>query len=400
MTGFRTLILSATLLATVALAACTSGSPAETVPAEPSPFVVQLSEKDRALRTFMAQPKTYFATQLQEPPVEKEGQILHPKLQYEIEERQRSRKERGITDYNGWMMGLWSKPEGRKWLRDTAATNWVKMAYDAGPVSKVQDYHIDGPNGALRVRVYWPEMAEDETRPVLLYFHGGAFLIGSIEAVEPQMQILVKQGEMIVVSVDYALAPEHVFPAAHKDALAAWNWLQEHVVEIGGNPNRIGVGGDSAGANIAITVANEQIKAGKPVPKAQLLYYPFTDSNSEAYGSFETFGNGYGLDKDFIRVATKAAVADPADLQHPWLRVVHTVEHAKQPPAIIVTAGFDPIRDQGIAYAKRLKRAGVNVDYRHYPSLNHGFLESSGVIDDAYRACVETARDFGRLLKQ
>ncbi len=400
MTWLRSHIFAAGLAAIAMLSACSAGSVSKPEDTPPSPFLAQLSEKDLKLRAFMSQPKSYFESRLDTPPVEKEGQVLHPKLQFEIEERQRSRKDRGITDYNGWMMDLWSKPEGRKWLRDTAATNWVKMAYDIGPASRTQDFTIEGPNGALRMRVYWPDMAANEMRPVLLYFHGGAYLIGSIEAVEPQMQILVKEGDMIVVSVDYSLAPEHVFPAAHKDALAAWDWLQENLADIGGNPDQVGVGGDSAGANLAITIANEQVKAGKRAPKAQLLYYPFTDSDSEAYSSFEVFGNGYGLDKDFIRIATKAVVADEADLQHPWLRVVHSVDHARQPPALIATAGFDPIRDQGIAYAERLKQAGVQVDYRHYPSLNHGFLESSAVIDDAYQACVETARDVARLLTQ
>lgn len=363
-----------------------------------SPFMAALDEKAREQRAFMQQPNGYFEERLSAASVVIQGQRLHPKLQYEFEERQRSREARGITDYNAWMMDLWADPEGRQWLRDAAEKNWVKLAYDAGPAARSKDYHIPGPNGPVRARVYWPAMAEGEKRPILLYFHGGAFLIASIEAVEPQMQILVNEGGLIVVSVDYALAPEQVFPAAHQDALAVWDWLQQHAGSLGGDPRHIAVGGDSAGANLAIVVADEQLKRDAPAPVAQLLYYPFTDSRSEAFESFEAFGNGYGLDKDFIRIATDAVVGDPADLEHPWLRVLQSVNHAKQPPALIATAGFDPIRDQGLAYVRRLQEAGVAVEHHHYPSLNHGFLDASGVIDDAQRACLETARAFARML--
>ncbi len=383
----------------VLLTACTHRAELA-APDGASPFILALDEKQLAQREAMSRPNSWFEAHLTNPPVMLDGQTLHPKLQYEIEERERSRKERGITDYNGWLMGLWAKPDGRAWLRKAAAQNWVKMAYDAGVPARTQEFQIPSSGRDIRAKVYWPDMEEGETRPAILYFHGGAFLMANIEAVEPQMQIIVKEADMVVVSVDYSLAPEHVFPSAHLDALAAWDWLQVNAAKLMIDANSIGIGGDSAGANLAVVVANEQILANKPTPKAQLLYYPFTDSRSEKYSSFELFGNGFGLDKHFIRLATQAAVKDVSDLEHPWLRIIDNVNYGRLPPAVVATAGFDPIRDQGIVFAENLDAAGVHIVHQHYPSLNHGFLESSGVIDDAYTACVESVQAFMQLMQQ
>lgn len=350
-------------------------------------------------RAYMAQPNAFFEARLDDPPVVVDGQTLHPKLQYEFQERRKERAASG-RDYNSWLNETWATPEGRAWLRAAVDTNWTKFAHDIGPVGRTEDIAIPGPRGDIRARVYWPDAEQGAPKPMLMYFHGGGYLIASIEAVEPQAKILAVEGDLIVVSVDYALAPEHPFPAAHLDALAAFDWLAANAARLGGDPQRLGVGGDSAGGNLAIVIADERARLGKPPPKAQLLYYPFTDAHTQRYPSYDLFGDGFGLDKNFIRTATQAALRTPADRDHRWLTPLRAADHARQPKAVIATAGFDPIRDQGVLFADALRDAGVTVMHTHYPSLNHGFLEASGVIDDARRACFETARQIGAMLRR
>ncbi|MBV1901261.1 MAG: alpha/beta hydrolase, partial [Kordiimonadaceae bacterium] len=139
---------------------------------------------------------------------------------------------------------------------------------------------------------------------------------------------------------------------------------------------------------------------GGHMPKAQLLYYPFTDGDHAKYRSYDLFGDGYGLDKDFMQMATELLLVKPSDANHRWLNLNDTVQFKSQPATIVATAGFDPIRDQGRVFAEKLKVAGVDVTHHHYASLNHGFLESSYVIDDAEKACFETARMMGALLRK
>lgn len=350
-------------------------------------------------RAFMEQPNAFFEARLDEPPVTVDGQTLHPKLQYEFQERRKQRAKSG-RDYNKWLFDKWVTTDGRAWLRSAAAENWVEMAYQVTEPVKTRDIAIPGPNGDIRARVYWPQADTQTPKPILMYFHGGGFIMASIEAIEPQAKILATKGDIIVVSVDYALAPEHPFPAAHLDAIAAYDWLSKHTAELGGDPERIGIGGDSAGGNLAIDVSDERARRGESVPKAQLLYYPFTDIHSTHYKSYEIFGDGYGLDKNFIKMATKEVFSDQKDRDHRWMTPLLSVDFAKQPKTIVATAGFDPIRDQGVLFADALREHGVEVVHKHYPSLNHGFLEDSGVIDDAQKASFETAELIGGMLRE
>ncbi|MFC3052912.1 alpha/beta hydrolase [Kordiimonas pumila] len=364
-------------------------------------FVDTLSEKAKKERAYFEQPNAYFIEKLEEPAVVIDGQTLHPKLQYEFQERTKSRKKKNI-DYNKWLFETFATPEGKKWLLDAAEENWVKMAEDVGPMAKTENVTITGPYGDLRVKVYWPENPDTmkEPKPGLLYFHGGGFLMSTIESVEPQAKILAKEGDMIVISVNYNLAPDYPFPAAHFDAFTAYEWVVENAKKLGINPGQIGVAGDSAGGNLAISIADMEAKTGGHRPKAQLLYYPFTDAYYMEYPSYELFGDGFGLDKHFMKTATEMFLKRPEDKDHPWLNLVRSVDFAEQPITLVATAGFDPIRDQGRVFADKLKDAGIKVVYKHYPSLNHGFLEASHAIDDARTACFETARLMGQLLRE
>ena len=360
---------------------------------------IALSTEELMERAFMQLPNLVIESFLEQPAIELDGQTLHPKLQLEFQERAKARAQ-SDGNYLDRLMNTWKTTAGKQALRQAAERNWVKMAFDVGTVGPVKDVQIPGPNGPIRARIYWPETAAGGVKPALLYFHGGAFLMSSIESVEPQAKILAREGDMIVVSVDYRLAPENRFPAAHEDALAAFEWLVANAESLGSASDRLGVGGDSAGGNLSIVIADEQVRRGGVVPKAALLYYPFTDAYTENYRSYELFGNGFGLDQDFIRMATDMVLADPKDKDHRWMRPLYTVDFARQPPAVVATAGFDPIRDQGIAFAQKLAAAGVQTIHKHYPSLNHGYLETSGTIDDAYIACFETAKIFGELMHQ
>lgn len=388
------------LLAAGAVAGCAQPAAvsADTQAAQPGEFLATLPAEALEERRFWSQPESWFVARLDEPPVVVDGQELNPKLQYEFQERAKERAA-SSRDYNEWLVDTWAKPEGRAWLRDAVDVNWVKLAHDIGPMAEVRDLTIPGPNGDIPIRVYWPGNP-DAVRPGLLYFHGGGFLFASIEAVEPQAKILAEKGDLVVVSVDYSLAPEHPFPAAQEDALAAWDWVRAHAAELGIDAARIGVAGDSAGGNLSAVISSETARRGEPSPKAQLLYYPFLDIRFADYPSYEIFASGYGLDQDFIRIATDAFLTAEEDKQHRWLNLPDTVNLEALPPTIVATSGFDPIRDQGVFFARQLEDAGAHVIHRHYESLNHGFLEASETIDDARQACFETARLIGSLLRE
>lgn len=360
-------------------------------------FVDRLPEKALKKRKLAQQPVSWFRARLDEPPVTIEGQSLNPKLQYEFQERTKQRAASG-RDYNAWLNKVWSTPDGRQKLRDAVDVNWVATAYDVGRIGAIQDTTIPGPGGALPARIYRPQ--GEDVKPALVYFHGGGFLMASYKAVQPQAKILAKEGDIVVISVNYRLAPEHKFPAAQHDAIAAFRWVVAHADALGIDPNRIGVGGDSAGGNLAAVVTQQQIADGRPMPKALLFYYPFIDVDFARYPSYDVFGNGFGLDKQFIKNATEQLFAKPSDKKSPWLHLADTLSFAQFPPSVVAWAGFDPLRDQGRTLARKLREAGVEVIDHEYSSLNHGFLELSGAVKSAHKACFETAREIGELLRQ
>lgn len=393
-------------LATAATAACAQGTTTTTKPAaapvlvtvsQDNSFVDLLPQKALDERKFMAQPQSWFLARLDGPQTVLEGQTLNPKLQYEFQERVKTRAASG-RDYNEWLNKIWAKPAGRKKLRDAVDSNWTRTAYDVGKIGAIEDTNIPGPGSALAARIYRPQGTG--LKPALVYFHGGGFLMASYKAVEPQAKILAKEGDIIVISVNYRLAPENKFPAAQHDAIAAYRWVVANAAALGIDASRIGVGGDSAGGNLAAVVTQEQIRAHKPVPKALLFYYPFVDADFERYDSYRVFGNGFGLDKQFIAQATSQLFAKPGDKKNPWLHIADSPDLAKFPPSIIATGGFDPLRDQSRTLAAKLQQAGAQVDLKQYPSLNHGFLELSAVVDAAHDACFDTAREIGKMLRQ
>ena len=360
-------------------------------------FVDRLPPKDLDKRKLAQQPDSWFLARLDGPRITIDNQTLDPKLQYEFQERTKQRAASG-RDYNAWLNKVWSTPDGRQKLRDAVDINWTTTAYDVGKVGFIQDLDIPGPGGALPSRIYRPQ--GKGTKPALVYFHGGGFLMASYKAVQPQAKILTREGGIVVISVNYRLAPEHKFPAAQHDAIAAYRWVVAHADALGIDPDRVGVGGDSAGGNLAAVVAQQQIEDGQAVPKALLFYYPFTDVDFARYPSYDVFGDGFGLDKQFIKNATEQLFAKPSDKDNRWLHLADSLSFSNFPPSIVAYAGFDPLRDQGRTLAARLREGGVAVIEHEYPSLNHGFLELSGAIEAAHEACFTTAREIGKLLRQ
>lgn len=383
------------------LTACASQTPAtQTEALRQAEALNDRSDRRAAQLAHMQRPNAYFEAHLQDPPQVIDGQRLHPKLQYEFEQRRAQRAASGIN-YNDWLMRTWSTERGRQWLRDEVDLNWTFMAEQIAPLAREEVRNIpDGAGGDMRVRIYSTTQASAGPKPVLVYFHGGGFIMASAEAVEPQMRILATSGDVVVVNVNYRLAPEAPFPAAFEDGLAAYRWVLDHLDEIAGGQAPVGVAGDSAGGNIAIVISDEARRLGWTPPAAQLLYYPVVDMNFERYPSYALFGEGYGLDRDFIRIATDQVVTDRAMLTHRWLNPLTQAELATMPPSLVVAAGFDPIRDHAIAIADAINAAGGTAELVRASSLNHGFLEASGAIDDAHAICHDTARRIGALLRR
>lgn len=236
----------------------------------------------------------------------------------------------------------------------------------------VADLALPGPAGPMRARHYTP-VNTVPVEPLLVFFHGGGFSVGDIETHDGLCRLLCRDGGVHVLSVDYRLAPEHKAPAALQDCYAAYRWALEHATELGADPTRIAVGGDSAGGNLATVVSRQARSDGVPLPVLQLLLYPITQFGGETR-SMTLFADGYYLakdDMDWFRdnylSGASVAWADPS------VSPLRADDLCGLPPALLVTGGFDPLRDEGNQYAEALAAAGVAVDHRQYGSMVHAF---------------------------
>jgi acetyl esterase len=253
-------------------------------------------------------------------------------------------------------------------------------------IGSVRNVVTDGGPVAIPLRVYRPAGVADATRlPAYVYFHGGGWVIGDLETHDVLCRQLTAASGASVISVDYRLAPEHKFPAAAEDAWAATRWVVAHAAELGLDAGRLAVGGDSAGANLATVVALMARDAGGPAIKLQVLIYPVTDVMRETR-SYADFAEGYMLTRDSMRWFI-AHYLSSRDAARDWrVSPLRAPSLAGLPPALIVTAGFDPLRDEGEIYANRLRDAGVMVDHVCYGGMVHGFLGMGKLLDTAMRA--------------
>ena len=274
-------------------------------------------------------------------------------------------------------------PEARQLLAAMAA-----MQGDGEPVQATQDHRIPGPAGEIPIRVYQPEVVGP--LPLLVYFHGGGWVLGNIETHDGICRALANAAGCVVVSVDYRLAPEHPFPAAPEDCYAAACWVAEHAAELGGDGACIALGGDSAGGNLATVTALMLRDRGGPAIRLQLLAYPVIEGRRELPSYVEN-AEGYLLTADAMRWFWNHYTPTAADRENPHASPLAAADLAGLPPALVFTAGFDPLRDEGEAYAARLEAEGVATTCRRYPGQIHGFFTMTNTSDAAKRAVGEAA---------
>ena len=253
------------------------------------------------------------------------------------------------------------------------------------------DRRIPGPGSDIALRVYQPREAKPGERfPVLAWFHGGGFVIGNLDTHDHACRALANQADCIVVAVDYRLAPECKFPAAVDDCMAVVRWLALHAVEIGADPTRIAVGGDSAGGNLAAVCAILARNDGYPRLAHQLLIYPCTAPEPET-ASHRKFAEGYVLTRNTITWFYKQYVRSPKEFNDFRFAPLVAEDLANLPPALVLVAGYDPLRDEGVDYGKRLIEAGNRVTLVNYEGMVHGFYLMGGAVDAARRAIAQSA---------
>lgn len=258
---------------------------------------------------------------------------------------------------------------------------------------EVEARQIPGATGPLRALVFRP-LGESNELPVLVYFHGGGFVIGSATSHANVCRLLAVRARCVVVSVEYRLAPEHRFPAAVDDVTAAFRHVREHARSFGGRSDRVALGGDSAGGNLATVTCLALRDAGEAPPLLQALIYPCTDCR-RGHASHELFAAGYFLDRPKLDWFMGHYLEEPAHVADPRASPLLASRLDGLPLALVVTAGFDPLRDEAIEYVERLRDAKVPVEYRCAERLIHGFFNMGGAIP----AARETVIDFADLLR-
>ena len=259
------------------------------------------------------------------------------------------------------------------------------------PIFRAEDRRIPGPGSDIPIRIYTPrELKTAEKLPVLMWFHGGGFVIGSLDTHDSVCRMLANQADCIVVAVDYRLAPESKFPAAVEDGQAALKWVALHAVEFGGDASCMAVGGDSAGANLATVMAILARDAAHPKLAFQLLVYPCVAPEPET-ASHHKFREGYILSRNSITWFYRQYLRNPRDAKDFRFAPLLLDDLSGLPPSLIIVAGYDPLRDEGIDYAKRLIEAGNRVRLSNYEGMVHGFYLMGGAVDAARRAVAESA---------
>ncbi len=254
------------------------------------------------------------------------------------------------------------------------------------PVARVANRTIPGPGGEIPVRLYTP--LEQRALPLLVFYHGGGWTIGNLDTHDNACRQLANRARCAVMSVDYRLAPEHKFPAAVEDAFAALCWAADHAAAHGWDATRIAVGGDSAGGNLAAVCALLARDAGGPALAFQLLIYPATAKRPESR-SHHAFAAGHLLTRRAIRWFMGNYLRDETDCEDWRWAPLAAPDLSRLPPSLVIVAGHDPLLDEGIAYAERLREAGNAVKLSNYQGMIHAFFRMTGVVDEARRAVDE-----------
>jgi acetyl esterase len=267
-------------------------------------------------------------------------------------------------------------------------TDFSQLAGTPEEVAKIENRTFPGPAGEIPVRIYTPE--GEGPFPALVYYHGGGWVIGDLETVDVPSRMLANRANCVVVSVDYRLAPEHKFPAAADDSYAAAKWVVENAASIAVDADRVAIGGDSAGGNLAAVVALMARDKGEISLAYQMLIYPVTN-HSYATESYTENADGYLLTKDSMVWFWDHYLRNEEDGKNPYASPLQAEDLSGLPPALVLTGEFDPLRDEGEAYAQRLKEAGVEVEAARYDGMIHGFFWMPGVLEQGRKSIEQAA---------
>lgn len=283
-----------------------------------------------------------------------------------------------------------SAVDGRQWFSD------LRRPYDL-PIGHVEDRTIPGPGGGIPVRLYTPVDATAGVLPALVYFHGGGWVVGDLDSHDSVCRGLANASGCKVIAVDYRLAPEHTWPAAPDDSFAAVEWVIANAAAIGVDDQRIAVGGDSAGGNLAAAVTLRARAAQGPHISFQLLIYPALDATM-GLASIGENAEGYFLEKAGMDWFYGHYIPPEADMEDPDISPLFSDDLSALPAAYVVTAGFDPLRDEGKDYALKLESAGVAVTHINYPGMVHGFFGFQATVDESREAVQAAGKALGAAL--
>jgi acetyl esterase len=268
------------------------------------------------------------------------------------------------------------------------------LSGEGEPVASVEDLDVPTPTGALPLRVYRP--TDEPGLPIVVYFHGGGWIVGTLDSYDAVLRALANASGAMVVSVGYRLAPESPFPGPVHDADAALAWAAEHGAEAGGDPARIAVAGDSAGGNLAAVAARRARDRGGPELRMQMLAYPATDAAMDS-ASYSEFADGPNLTREEMVLSWGLYLGD-APRADPDVSPLHAQDLSGLPPALVISAENDVLRDEGEAYAELLERAGVETQLSRYDGMAHGFFRWLAQVDASRAAMREAGRALARAM--
>ncbi|MBI1261950.1 MAG: alpha/beta hydrolase fold domain-containing protein [Rhizobiales bacterium] len=334
------------------------------------------------LRLMMMLPGRWLVKLSGRPPIEIDGRVMDPRAQFIAAQGARGPNVNDMTVEQ---------------MRDLSNAGLAMLDAAPRPDVTITDMSIPGPTGRIPARRYAPSQASGAL-PGLIYFHMGGCVIGNLETCHSFCTMLSEIAGCVVLSVDYRMAPEHKFPAAVDDAITAFRWAKANAVTLGMLPGNIAVGGDSAGGYLSAVVSQTMKAAGEQGPSVQLLIYPMTDLEATG-GSMESCAEVYPLTKDVMDWFMGHYLNSPEEGKDTRVSVMKASDLSGLPRAIVATAGFDPLRDQGAAYADRLREAGVPVTYHCYDTQVHAFTAMGGMIPAARQACEELATDLATALR-
>jgi acetyl esterase len=312
------------------------------------------------------------------PPPRLDGQELAPDIQMLLELDRRA--------------GTTSLVEGRT-VEQARAENRVGAAVVSGPprpMARVESLSIPGSTGEMPARLYVALGAPQPPQPLLVYFHGGGWVIGDLDTHDGLCRFLADHSGCRVLSVDYRLAPEFPFPLPVEDAVAAFAWAHENAASLGADPDRMAVGGDSAGGNLSTALCLQNRDAGNPQPAMQLLLYPVTDAVG-GQQSRDTYAEGFLLTREDMKWFEDHYIPDGIDDADPRASMMRADDVSGLPPAYVATAGFDPLRDEGEIYAERMRETGVQVVLQRHTAMIHGFGNLTAICPSARTAMLEVA---------